>query len=204
MSADPNFDNYLKTFVGLSSILTGYLPNQLAPTIDPIRLAAEYLNTMLLKAESQIFLQTLSVYENINSQFPLSPDGKVQDPNSPNDKTKIPDPNRDTQTELVDQQIFSDPDMGAIARRMIRLWYLGTWYTNEPPDGAGEVVSMNAYTKGLAWDAFFAHPMGFSEEIFGYWASPPPSAAPKPPEVSSEWATSQPGAMSGGRQRGGV
>lgn len=192
MNTDPNFENYLKSFVGLSSILTGYFPNQLAPTIDPIGLAPQYLNWMLQKAESQIFLQTLSVYENINSQFPLSPDGQG------------PDPNRNKQTQSVQQQILSDPDMGAIARRIIRLWYLATWYTNEPPDGAGEVVSMNAYTKSLAWDAFFAHPMGYSEEHFGYWATPPPQAAPQSPDVSGDWTDKPPGALSGGHQRGGV
>jgi hypothetical protein len=33
---------------------------------------------------------------------------------------------------------------------------------------------MNAYTMGLAWDAAQAHPMGYSELHFGYWAVAPP------------------------------
>ena len=28
--------------------------------------------------------------------------------------------------------------LGNIARRMIRLWYLSTWYTTEPPDPNGD------------------------------------------------------------------
>lgn len=160
MSTDPNFNN----FVGLSSILTGYPQDQIAPEIDPIGQASEYLNWMLQKADSQAFLQTLSVYQNIAAQFP------PLDPVSP-DPAQL-----EKMSAMVQEQILSDSDMGNIARRMIRLWYLSTWYTTEPPDpnGDGQVVSMNAYTMGLAWDAAQAHPMGYSELHFGYWQSTPP------------------------------
>jgi hypothetical protein len=150
MSADPNLNN----FVGLSSILTGYPQDQLAPSIDPIGLASEYLNWMMQHANQAAFLKTLSTYQTIAAQFPL--------PQQPAE---------------VQSQILSDAVMGPIARRIIRLWYLSTWYTSEPPDPNmdGQVVSMNAYTMGLAWDAAQAHPMGYSELHFGYWAVAPPS-----------------------------
>jgi hypothetical protein len=211
MSTDKTFLN----FVGLSSILTGYPPATLAPTLDPVNVVTDYLNTMLQKADSQMFLQTLSVYEPINLQFPLSPSGQVpQDPNNPKGP-KIPDPNRQQQATLVEQNILSDPDMGNIARRIIRLWYLSTWYTEEPPPpfADGEVVSMNAYTRGLAWDAFLAHPMGYSEEAFGYWATAPANASTAPgagvaPEVIAPAekvvAEEESAPMTGGRQRGGI
>ncbi len=147
MSTDPNFNN----FVGLSAILTGYPQDQLAPPIDPIEQASEYLNCMLQNADQAAFLKTLSTYQNIAAQFPPA-----------------------EQPAQVQQQILADPAMGDIARRMIRLWYLSTWYTTEPPGFDGQVVSMNAYTMGLAWDAAQAHPMGYSELHFGYWAVAPP------------------------------
>jgi hypothetical protein len=58
------------------------------------------------------------------------------------------------------------------------MWYLSIWYfldQTQPITGfsAGQVVSMNAYVKGLAWDVMQAHPMGYSEMHFGYWADPP-------------------------------
>lgn len=148
MSTDQTFNN----FVGLSSILTGYPQDVIAPEIDNTGLASEYLNWMLQHADSQTFQQTLSVYQSIAAQFPLS-----------------------EQPQQVEQQILLDPNMGNIARRMLRLWYLSTWYASEPPDLnlGGQVVSMNAYTLGLAWDAAQAHPMGYSEERFGYWAVAP-------------------------------
>jgi hypothetical protein len=167
VSTDPNFNN----FVGLSAILTGYPQEELAPPLDPIGLASEYLNWMTQNADRVAFLQTLSIYQNIvqqvASQFPPPP---AFDP------TNLTPAQIAAISPLVEQQILADPAMGKIARRMIRLWYLSTWYTTEPPDpnGDGQVVSMNAYTMGLAWDAAQAHPMGYSELHFGYWAVAPP------------------------------
>jgi hypothetical protein len=148
MSTDPNFND----FVGLSSILTGYPQDVLAPQIDPIGLASEYLTWMEQNADETALLKTLATYQTIAALPPAQQPAQVQ------------------------EQILSDPVMGNIARRMIRLWYLSTWYTTEPPDpnGDGQVVSMNAYTMGLAWDAAQAHPMGYSELHFGYWAVAPP------------------------------
>lgn len=168
MSTDPNFNN----FVGLSSILTGYPQDQLAPEIDPIGLASEYLTWMEQNADQAAFLQTLSTYQNIAAQFPPA-----------------------EQAAQVQQQILANQAMGDIARRMIRLWYLSTWYTTEPPDpnGDGQVVSMNAYTMGLAWDAAQAHPMGYSELHFGYWAVVPPGNDVSPntfPEINVSTAPS--------------
>jgi hypothetical protein len=72
---------------------------------------------------------------------------------------------------------------------------------------------MNAYTRGLAWDAFLAHPMGYSEEAFGYWATAPANASTAPgagvaPEVIAPAekvvAEEESAPMTGGRQRGGI
>ncbi len=181
MSNDPTFQN----FVGLSALLTGYPASQLAPTIDPVGLATDYFNTMQRKADSQSFLQTLSIYANIAANFPP-----------------------EQQAAEVEQQILNDEAMGNIARRILRLWFLSTWYTNEPPDFDGEVVSMDAYTLGKAWDTFQAHPMGYSELAFGYWAGPPPAASPviaaEAPAVINAGPTEETATQLGGRQRGGV
>lgn len=181
MSDDPAFQN----FVGLSALLTGYLPSQLAPAIDPVGLALDYFGTMQRKADSQSFLQTLSTFQNIAENFPP-----------------------EEQAAEVEQQILNDEAMGNIARRILRLWFLSTWYTDEPPGFDGEVVSMDAYTLGKAWDTFQAHPMGYSELAFGYWAAPPPAASPvitpESPAVINTGPTEETATQLGGRQRGGV
>lgn len=181
MSDDPTFQN----FIDLSALLTGYLAAELAPAIDPVGLAKEYFGTLQRKADSQSFLQTLSTFQNITENFPP-----------------------EEQAAEVEQQILNDEAMGNIARRILRLWFLSTWYTDEPPGFDGEVVSMDAYTLGRAWETFQAHPMGYSELDFGYWADPPPAAStpitPEPPAVIDAGPTEETATQLGGRQRGGV
>ena len=165
MSTDPNFNN----FVGLSAILTGYTQDQLAPSVDPIGLASEYLTWVEQHADQAAFEKTLTTFQDIAAQFPPPLDPTTPDP------TQVAEI-----SAAVQQQILSDPDMGPIARRIIRMWYLSTWYTSEPPQPTdlSQVISMNAYTMGLAWDAAQAHPMGYSELHFGYWAMTPPVTDP--------------------------
>jgi hypothetical protein len=193
MSTDPNFTN----FVGLSAVLTGYQTSDLAPAIDPIGLASEYLGWImqhLSSADQQTFLQMLNIFQSI--------------------ATQSPPPDTQQMTQEVEQQILSNPAMASIARRIIRLWYLSTWYTTEPPDPNldGQVVSMNAYTLGLAWDAAQAHPMGYSELHFGYWAQTPPPNDVSPnsfpavntsPAPATE-AAAKPGIPQRALQRGGI
>lgn len=194
-----NVGELLPDFVGLSAVLTGYDANVIAPKVDPLddnTVATQYLRLMLAKADNEIFLQTLAVFREIVAGLPDAwAWGK------PGNEQVLPQV-----TAQVVKQILADKDMAAMSRRMIRLWYLATWYVNEPPDFAGEVVSMDAYKQGLAWPTFQAHPMGYSELVFGYWADPPPTAGTTPPAPPIKGAASAtpPGAERGGSQRGGV
>jgi hypothetical protein len=198
MSTDPNFAN----FVGLSSILTGFTQEEIAPEIDPIGTSSEYLQFMETHADPVAFPRMLSTYAEIASKFP------PLDPSNP-------DPAVVAQiSALVSQRIMADPAMGPVARRTIRMWYLSTWYTTEPPDPNNttndQVISMNAYTQGLAWEAAQAHPMGFSELHFGYWAVAPPANDVSPnsfPQVnvsSSPTNEAEAGVRPVALQRGGI
>src|SRR2546421_4949135 len=148
-------EEFLTNFVGLSSILTGYDANVIAPTVDPLEdnsIAQQYLRLMLARADNEIFLQVLALFGSILSSLP----DPASNPWSwKTDPTIVPQI-----TAQVEALILSDDDMASMTRRMTRLWYLATWYTNEPPDSAGLVVSMEAYQQGLAWPTFQAHPMG--------------------------------------------
>lgn len=199
-------EDYLSNFVGLSSVLTGYDANVIAPTVDPLEdnsVAQQYLRLMLARADNEIFLQTLALFGTILSNLSSSVAGV--DPTNPwtwnKDATLIPAINAQVQS-----LIFSDDDRAAMTRRMTRLWYLATWYTEEPPGFDGLVVSMDAYTQGLAWQTFQAHPMGYSELLFGYWADAPPTSAQTPPapQVSDAPSATPPATTKGGTQRGGV
>jgi len=78
--------------------------------------------------------------------------------------------------------LLSDARLGPVARNLVKLWYVGTWY--ELPAawreafGAGArdgtfVVSPEAYTEGLLWPAVGANPAGAKPFGYGTWAKPP-------------------------------
>ena len=80
------------------------------------------------------------------------------------------------------REIFGSEKLGPVARNIIKLWYVGTWY--ELPAAWFEafgvrskdvtfVVSPAAYAEGLMWKAIGAHPAGAKAPGYGSWASPP-------------------------------
>lgn len=81
------------------------------------------------------------------------------------------------------RDILSDARLGPVARNLIKLWYVGTWYTlpaewresfatGERDDGSF-VVSADAYTEGLLWPAVGANPSGAKPFGYGMWARAP-------------------------------
>ena len=83
---------------------------------------------------------------------------------------------------LLRAAIFSDEQLGPIARNLIKLWYVGTWYQlpaawrgafGELEGDATTVVSPAAYTEGLLWPAIGANPAGAKGPGYGTWSDPP-------------------------------
>ena len=71
-----------------------------------------------------------------------------------------------------------------LARSIMIAWYLGQWCDPDelqkydsptpPSDAIGApVISSAAYTDGWVWRVAQAHPMGYSDLRFGYWAEQP-------------------------------
>jgi len=84
--------------------------------------------------------------------------------------------------QLVTEQILEDPDIGPIARNVVQLWYLGTWFQmpaewrNRHGAWANDVtyvVSTQSYTESLVWKAIHTHPPAAKQPGFGSWALPP-------------------------------
>jgi hypothetical protein len=87
---------------------------------------------------------------------------------------------RQSMTDVVENVKKGDSDIRFLARSIVLLWYLGSWYKPEdlakPPADApipSQVVSAKAYTQGLVWQIALAHPMGYSNLQFGYWSRDP-------------------------------
>jgi hypothetical protein len=86
--------------------------------------------------------------------------------------------NRQSLGDIVPKVNASGDDMKFLARSIVLLWYLGSWYKpddlkNKVSSPSQQVVSPKAYTQGLVWQIAGAHPMGYSNLQFGYWSRDP-------------------------------
>jgi hypothetical protein len=93
--------------------------------------------------------------------------------------------NRSSQNDIIAKVNASGDDTKFLARSIVLLWYLGSWYkpddlqkANASPESVEgpipqEVLSAKAYTQGLVWQIVGAHPMGYSNLQFGYWSRDP-------------------------------
>jgi len=95
--------------------------------------------------------------------------------------------NRESAISIIAAVNASDDNTKFLARSIVLLWYLGSWYkpgdlkTNSAMPGTravtpSEVVSAKTYTQGLIWQIVGAHPMGYSNLQFGYWSRDPRDA----------------------------
>jgi len=80
------------------------------------------------------------------------------------------------------RELLSDAKLGPVARNLVKLWYVGTWYElpaawreafGASPRDRTFVVSPEAYTEGLLWPAVGANPSGAKPLGYGTWAKPP-------------------------------
>jgi len=142
----------LDLFVTLSAALTGIAKAKLAPSVDPIQIKNDYFKQAKLDPGFPALLQIIR-----------------DDPTHP-----------DAAAEKVMHN--TDPAIKYLGRSIILAWYLGSWYDpkklaiyDSPKPGLFpltplKVVSPAAYTQGWTWRVAQAHPMGYSEMRFGYWA----------------------------------
>ena len=144
-----------QTFAAMSAVLTGFQASIISPTLDPIDLNGRYLQTADTNATASLVDQLLAQFQSLQGQ-----------------------PKQTIANTLLATGNANPPATAWLARSIVKLWYLGSWFPAAPPPPGGppdngNVVSANAYIGGLAWKAAQAHPMGYSELSFGYWASAP-------------------------------
>jgi hypothetical protein len=92
--------------------------------------------------------------------------------------------------DLIRREILSDPTLGPVARNIVKMWYVGTWYAlpaawteanGARPADTTFTVSATAYVEGLLWPAIGANPPGAKPPGFGTWVGPPRIPAPAGP-----------------------
>jgi hypothetical protein len=146
-----------EAFLALSAALTGFPPYELRGTGQ----AESYLSTLDRLVGTHIVDEALAAFTGVA---------------------------RDTGTDAaalargLRRQVFSDEKLGPVARRLVKLWYVGTWYElpHDWQESFGEndldrtfVVSAGSYTEGLLWPAIGANPPGAKPPGYGTWADPP-------------------------------
>jgi hypothetical protein len=142
-------------FVDLSAALTGIPAGKLAPTTDSIVIKQDYFNWVNARAPAAFASLLQIAKDNATPQA-------IIDKSQANDNTKF------------------------LARSIVLMWYLGSWYAPDdlkrlvdeksarvPLFVPHTVISPKAYTQGWVWRIAQAHPMGYSDMQFGYWARDP-------------------------------
>jgi hypothetical protein len=76
-----------------------------------------------------------------------------------------------SQEDALNDMVFSDKDLGPVAKTVIAAWYTGQW-GNSAFDPDAVIISSQAYIEGLVWKAAKAHPMGAKQPGFGTWSFP--------------------------------
>ena len=144
----------LEDFLALSSELTGFTPYDLAGTGQ----APLYLQTMRDIAGDDTVTALINAYRNVSQR-----DGSAIE-------------------RGIRIDILSDEKFGPLARNLIKMWYVGSWYElpAEWRERFGEndkdrtfVVSPASYVEGLLWPAIGANPSGAKPLGYGTWAMAP-------------------------------
>ena len=162
-------DADMVAFLLLSEALTGFDIKTLAPEFTT--------GSEILSSDPGVDpIQIKNVYFDwINDHDSTSSFGKL---------LEIAKDNRQSLGDIVPKVNASVDDIKFLARSIVLLWYLGSWYkpddlkSNAASPGRrafipSVVVSSKAYTQGLVWQIAGAHPMGYSNLQFGYWSRDP-------------------------------
>jgi hypothetical protein len=173
---DPNSKQDMTAFLLLSAALTGVHVVNLAPEfapdknnvlnsdpgVDPINIKKDYF-AWVNASDAATFGKLLQIAKD----------------------------HRQSATDIIAAVNGGDDDTKFLARSIVLLWYLGSWYKpadlkKAAPSGdfiPSQVLSAKAYTQGLVWQIAQAHPMGYSNLQFGYWSREPDD--PNDPDARS-------------------
>jgi hypothetical protein len=174
-TANPELPEDMMAFLLLSAALTGIHVINLAPEFSQTDPSDSKKLLPILKADPGI--------DPINVKNDYFKWVNASDAATFEKLLQIAKNHRESVPDIISQVNASD-DTKYLARSIVLLWYLGSWYKpqdlkNFSAPGAlpalipSKVVSAKAYTQGLVWQIALAHPMGYSNLQFGYWSREP-------------------------------
>ena len=137
-------------FMELSALLTGVYK-----IIDPAEkqlnesTADEYLRR-LMGEFPELLPKLLDAYERLASAVPK------------------PDIDDALLTKVQAEPEFAEPDVAFVAKQIVNIWYFSQFSTP-----SGSMIDGGLYERGLVWPLIKAHPIGYSNQPFGYWTKEP-------------------------------
>jgi hypothetical protein len=177
-SASPDTPQDMVAFLLLSAALTGVRPITLEPEFVAADKGADMLTST---ADPDPFDVERDYFNLVYSKDPKIFEALLQ----------IAKDHRESATDMI-AAVNQGEETTYLGRSLVLLWYLGAWYdpallkqahaaanpkqSEQQPEQMPlpfKVASPKAYTRGLLWKIAQAHPMGYSELQFGYWARTP-------------------------------
>ena len=146
-------------FLDFSVVATGFSRFNLYGT-DQV---SAYYNAIAKVIGKDFLTELLQTFHNLDSQAQENNDPSILD--------------RGMRTEILGSEKF-----GPIARNIIKLWYVATWYQlpqswrdtfGIKANDVDFVVSPQAYPEGLLWSAIGVNPPAAKAPGYGTWSSPP-------------------------------
>lgn len=74
--------------------------------------------------------------------------------------------------EVLSSEILESEKLGAIARNIVKLWYVATWYPLSEKEEAF-IVSPQAYPEGLLWPSIGVNPPAAKAPGYATWSEEP-------------------------------
>jgi hypothetical protein len=180
--ASPDSREDMMAFLVLSAALTGVHVSNLAPEFSQADLTDPKKKVPILDADpgTDPFNVKNDYFKWINASDAATFEKLLQ----------IARDHSTSAPEIISQEIIrqvnASDDTKYLARSIVLLWYLGSWYKPKDLENSlhpdpkaprapipSQVVSAKAYTQGLVWQIAQAHPMGYSNLQFGYWSRDP-------------------------------
>lgn len=146
-------------FLDFSVVVTGFSRFKLCGT-DQV---SAYYDAIARVVGQEIFTELLETFHNLDNQAKASNNPAILD--------------KGMRTE-----IFGSEKLGPIARNIIKLWYVATWYQlpqswrdtfGIQANDVDFVVSPQAYPEGLLWSAIGVNPPAAKAPGYGTWENAP-------------------------------
>jgi hypothetical protein len=109
------------------------------------------------------------------------------------------DPER-LEEEITKQIVIGNPKLGPVVKSLVQMWYLGQWGQTPPkwraefgtnPNDYTRILSAEAYTQALVWNAAGTHPQGAKQPGYGSWSQAPVQIAVSVKPAAKKAATGE-------------